>query len=141
MAKLNVGDRVKILSGMSEFVGKIGTIVDDNERDGRTKLYRVELDEPVKIDGVGMVTDDLWAAEFLEKEKSKARSGGGVKFPEVSVKLTGGDGNAFAILGAVEKAMRRANVPKAEIEAYMTEAMSGDYNKLLAVTMRTVNVS
>jgi hypothetical protein len=33
-----------------------------------------------------------------------------VKFPEVTVKLTGRDGNAFAIIGAVVKAMRETKV-------------------------------
>jgi hypothetical protein len=62
-----------------------------------------------------------------------------VKFPEVSVKLVGEDGNAFAILGRVKKALRRAKVDKDQIEAYFKDAMSGDYNHLLRVTMETVS--
>lgn len=61
------------------------------------------------------------------------------KFPEVSVKLIGEDGNAFAILGRVQKAMRRAGVEKSDIEAYLKEATSGDYNHLLVTTMNTVS--
>ena len=56
---------------------------------------------------------------------------------KVRVKLVGEDGNAFAILGRVQKAMRRAGVDKVAIAAYMNEAMSGDYNHLLATTMST----
>ena len=37
------------------------------------------------------------------------------KYPEVEVELVGQDGNAFAILGAVSKAMKRANIPKDKI--------------------------
>jgi hypothetical protein len=29
--------------------------------------YRVKLDEPVKVKGVGLVKDDLWDAQFLKK--------------------------------------------------------------------------
>jgi hypothetical protein len=64
-----------------------------------------------------------------------------VKYPDVHVQLTGQDGNAFMILGLTQKALRRANVPAEEIDAYMAEAQSGDYDHLLQTTMRTVNVS
>jgi hypothetical protein len=59
---------------------------------------------------------------------------------DITVQLSGNDGNAFAILGAVGKAMRRAGVPKSEIDAYTAEAMSGDYNDLLRTSMAYVNV-
>jgi hypothetical protein len=62
------------------------------------------------------------------------------KFPHVTVKLTGRDGNAFAIIGAVVGAMRKANVSKHDIDLYTEEAMSGDYNQLLFTTTETVNV-
>lgn len=59
---------------------------------------------------------------------------------DITVKLTGRDGNAFAILGAVIAALRRAKVSKAEIDAYTEAATAGDYDHLLRVTMETVNV-
>jgi hypothetical protein len=62
-----------------------------------------------------------------------------VKHPDITVRLVGEDGNAFAILGRVTRAMRRSKLPKAEIDAFMKEATSGDYNKLLATCMRWVN--
>ena len=61
-----------------------------------------------------------------------------IKHPEVQVDLIGEDGNAFAILGRVSRAMRRAGVSKAERDAFMKEATSGDYNHLLATVMRWV---
>jgi len=64
-----------------------------------------------------------------------------VMFPDVTVELVGQDGNAFAIMGTVTKAMRRAGVPASVVTEYMNEAMSGDYNHLLRVTMETVTVS
>lgn len=61
-----------------------------------------------------------------------------VKFPDVIVPLVGEDGNAFAILGRVITAMRRAGCTKEEIDAFKTEATSGDYDHLLATVMETV---
>jgi exosome complex RNA-binding protein Rrp42 (RNase PH superfamily) len=63
-----------------------------------------------------------------------------VKHPEVTVHLLGEDGNAFSIIGNVTAALRRAKVPENEIEEYMAEAMSGDYNEVLQTTMRWVDV-
>ena len=65
----------------------------------------------------------------------------GCKYPNIEVQLVGEDGNAFAIMGKVQKAMRRAGVPKPEIDQYLKEAMSGDYDHLLQVTMEWVEVS
>lgn len=62
-----------------------------------------------------------------------------VKFPDVTVPLVGEDGNAFSILGRVTKAMRKAGLSEEDIDAYMNEAMEGDYDHLLRVTMETVN--
>lgn len=64
-----------------------------------------------------------------------------VKFPHVSVQLTGKNGNAFVILGLVANAMRRAGVPDTDIKAFREEAMQGDYDHLLRVCMKTVDVS
>jgi len=57
----------------------------------------------------------------------------------ITVKLIGKDGNAFAILGAVKSALRKAGM-KEEAEAYLKEAMAGDYDHLLATTMKYVDV-
>ena len=59
----------------------------------------------------------------------------------VKVKLVGKDGNAFAIVGTVARAMSHAKVDPAIIEAYKQEAFDGDYNHLLATTMEYVEVS
>lgn len=63
------------------------------------------------------------------------------KFPEVEVQLVGEDGNAFAILGRVQRSMRRARIEKSEIDAFMAEATAGDYDHLLRTVMATVSVS
>jgi hypothetical protein len=62
------------------------------------------------------------------------------KYQTVTVKLTGNDGNAFAIMGAVSKALRKAGATAEEVEQYMNESMSGDYNNLLRTAMKWVNV-
>jgi ribosomal protein S9 len=62
------------------------------------------------------------------------------KYQTVTVKLTGNDGNAFAIMGAVSKALKKAGATAEEVEEYMNESMSGDYNNLLRTAMRWVNV-
>lgn len=63
------------------------------------------------------------------------------RYPDVQVQLTGTDGNAFAIMGAVTRELRRAGVSAEEIEQYREESMSGDYDNLLATAMRWVDVS
>jgi hypothetical protein len=64
-----------------------------------------------------------------------------IKYPDVKVQLTGQNGNAFAIIGAVQKAMRRANIPDEEIKAFNAEATSGDYDNVLVTCMKWVDVS
>ena len=63
-----------------------------------------------------------------------------IKYPDVFVQLSGNDGNAFAIMGAVQTALRRHGVPHEEIQQYLEESMSGDYDHLLQTAMRWVNV-
>lgn len=62
------------------------------------------------------------------------------RHPEVEVQLIGEDGNAFAVLGAVRSALRQAGVPKAELDEFMAEATSGDYDHLLTTATRWVSV-
>lgn len=64
-----------------------------------------------------------------------------VKYPDIKVKLVGRDGNAFAILGAVQAALKKGKVPPDAIKKFQTEAMSGDYNHLLSTCMKWVTVT
>jgi hypothetical protein len=64
-----------------------------------------------------------------------------MKYPEIEVELTGQNGNAFAIMAAVTSALRRNGVTQAEAKQYQAEAMSGDYDHLMQVTMDWVEVS
>lgn len=62
------------------------------------------------------------------------------KYPNIKVKLIGENGNAFVVLGKTTQEMRRHKVPKEEIDAYMKEATSGDYDNLIQVTGKWVNI-
>lgn len=63
------------------------------------------------------------------------------KYPTTFVELTGNDGNAFAIIGAVKKALKASGVPKHEIDQFVEEATSGDYDHLLQTAMAWVEVT
>lgn len=63
-----------------------------------------------------------------------------IRHPDITVELVGSDGNAFAILGKVRKALQRGGVDAAECEKFTAEATAGDYDHLLATCMRWVNV-
>jgi hypothetical protein len=62
------------------------------------------------------------------------------KIEKPTVELVGRDGNAFAIIGRVASAMKRAGYSKEKIIEYKEEATSGDYDNLLRVTMDYVDV-
>lgn len=55
------------------------------------------------------------------------------------VSLVGEDGNAWAIMGRVAAALDSAGNSKEVVESYREQAMSGDYDHLLAVTLQFVD--
>ena len=59
---------------------------------------------------------------------------------DVDVQLTGTDGNAFAVLGRVRRAIKDAGGNIDDVEAFTNEATDGDYNHLLATAMKWVRV-
>lgn len=61
------------------------------------------------------------------------------RYPNIEVELT--DGNVYAIIGAVTKALRRAKVSETEIAAFKAEATSGDYDHAIQTAMRWVEIS
>ena len=62
------------------------------------------------------------------------------KYPDITVQLTGRDGNAFAVLGAVARGLRSNGVAEEDIERFHDEATSGDYDHLLRTAMQWVDV-
>ncbi len=63
------------------------------------------------------------------------------KYPDIEVQLTGEDGNAFAIMGAVTKALKRNGVDADEIAMFRQDCMSGNYDHLLRTCLKWVDVS
>ena len=62
------------------------------------------------------------------------------KFPDVTVTLVGSDGNAFSVLGRVQKALRRGGATQEDLDEFMAEATAGDYDALLGTVTRWVEV-
>lgn len=70
-----------------------------------------------------------------------ARDGVEPLFPWVEVQLTGTDGNAFAIIGQVSRALKRAGLVE-EAKAFEGDVMDSEsYDALLRHCMLTVEVS
>jgi len=63
------------------------------------------------------------------------------RYPGITVRLIGEDGNSFSILGRVIAAMKRAGLPPEEIEAFRREATAGDYDALLQCVLRWVDAT
>jgi hypothetical protein len=72
------------------------------------------------------------------KRKKKSKM---VKYPDIEVEISGIDGNAFSIMGTVQKALKRAGVSKEEQDQYFEEATSGDYHNVISTTMKWVSIS
>jgi hypothetical protein len=56
----------------------------------------------------------------------------------VFCQLTGEDGNAFAVMARVKRALRDAKVSREDQEAYFKAATAGDYDHLLNVSVETL---
>lgn len=65
----------------------------------------------------------------------------GTQIPRPRIKLTGTNGNAFAVMAAVRRALRKAHVPQTVIDKYIAESTSGDYSHLLVTAYRYARVS
>ena len=63
------------------------------------------------------------------------------KYPNVIVEMDidGPDGNAFAIMGRVQAALKKAGATKEECNQYTMDSMSGDYENLLATADKWVD--
>lgn len=64
-----------------------------------------------------------------------------MKYPNVKVKLTGGDLEPLTILMTVSEALREALVPEDKIEQFREEATSGDYKAFIQTCMKWVDVT
>ena len=62
------------------------------------------------------------------------------KYPDLTVKLIGGDGNSFVIIGSVAKALRRDVGADAASEWTAAAWKCGSYDELLRLAMAWVDV-
>ena len=60
------------------------------------------------------------------------------RIPEI--KLNGNNGDSFAILSKATEELIKAGADKEYVEKYLNEATAGDYDHLLGVTMKYVDV-
>ena len=62
------------------------------------------------------------------------------KHPNVTVVLTGQNGNAFVILGLCKQAAQEYGLKKTEVDAFIEEATAGDYDHLLQTAIHWFDV-
>lgn len=64
-----------------------------------------------------------------------------MKYPDITVQLTGTGGNVFSIIGRVSLALRRGGVDASEITQFQRECMSAEsYDEALCVCMEWCEV-
>lgn len=63
-----------------------------------------------------------------------------IKYPNITVILTGTDSHPFSIISEVSFALKKHKVPLAEVEQFRAEALSGDYNHVIQTAMKWVSV-
>ena len=63
------------------------------------------------------------------------------RYPGVTVKLLGGTGNVFGIIGAVARALTAEVGPDAAAEFNRAAFSAGSYDEVLQLCMRTVDVA
>lgn len=61
------------------------------------------------------------------------------RYPAITAKVIGRDGNALAVMGAVKRALQSAGVGDAEVEEFLMQAMAGSYTDLLRVCLEWVD--
>lgn len=60
---------------------------------------------------------------------------------DTTVELVGEDGNALAIMAKVKRAIKNAGGTDEDVDAFIEEATSGDYDNLFRTAMKYVNVA
>lgn len=92
---------------------------------------------------VGQYARRVSAADTWDQEPTCQGQVGSeeIKYPDLTVELTGGDGNAFALIGNVARAIRRHAGTQAASD-FTNQAMEQEsYDELLRFIQETVNVA
>ena len=64
-----------------------------------------------------------------------------IRYPDLTVHLTGRNGNAFVLMGAVADGLRWYGADQVVIDEFYAEATASDYDALLRTCMAWVNVT
>lgn len=64
----------------------------------------------------------------------------GIRYPDITVRLSGMKADRVAIVGRVRRALDAAGVHDEETERFVREALRGDYADALTTITRWVNV-
>tara|TARA_R110002126_G_scaffold14054_15_gene59823 strand:+ start:116 stop:349 length:234 start_codon:yes stop_codon:yes gene_type:complete len=64
----------------------------------------------------------------------------GPRFPDITVQLSGTDGNAMMIIGAARRALKRGGADAEDVKLFTDEVTSGDYDNVLQTVMRWMQV-
>jgi hypothetical protein len=62
------------------------------------------------------------------------------KYPDITIPLSEIEDNAYSVLAACNKAMRRAEISKEEISSFDTDAQADDYEHLIVTVYAWFNV-
>lgn len=93
--------------------------------DGVREKYATKAEAGARADALNAVT----RPNTMRYEPRP--SADGPPYPHVRVQLTGEDGNTFAILVRCQAAMRNAGCTESEVDGFVLEAISRDYDYLL----------
>jgi hypothetical protein len=118
----------------SEFIDAVDRASD---QDGKTWI----------TDGLGTRLAAIVPVDVAEYHETMTRrvlatpAGPRVKFPEVTVQLSGGDGSTGVIMAKVADAMGAAGVDRRDIRGFREGILACEsYEAVLALAQRTVNV-
>jgi hypothetical protein len=137
---------------LREFRVVIGDVEEEEDGGGRACQEVINGDELDALDDRYYKICDEWAKELKVLAARWLKTGTNPiaaispvppvtqPAPRPRVKLVGRDGSAFAIMGTVSAALRRAGATEQTIRQYRQESMSGDYSHLLATAMKYCEV-
>ena len=63
-----------------------------------------------------------------------------IKYPDITVEYTNADGNAFALLRLVRRALLDHGVEASEVSTFLLDATTFGYDHLIVTCARWVNV-
>lgn len=135
-----------IASALATSVGIPASITRDEVENLARRQGQSALDVLAQLQGAAALLDDAEVtlnalcaikSEILDENSAKPA---GPKFPDVRVKLVGEDGNVFAIIGRVCRALRQGGANEADVKAFTDEIQAaGSYDEALVVVMRWVD--